>query len=186
MATIVAPMTAEELDAMPDDGIDRELIRGELRETTMTRRNRLHTSSEARIAHELLKWLESQPRPNGNVHSGEVGCNLRRDPVTSVGIDVAYFSAETLNNQSGESTMIDGPPVLAVEILSPSDQQGDIDEKLAEYLDCGVSQVWIVNPTIRTVTIHRSDAPPRLVNEDDELDGEPHLPGFCVPVARFF
>ena len=30
-------MTAEEIMALPDDGIDREMIRGELREMPMTR-----------------------------------------------------------------------------------------------------------------------------------------------------
>ena len=38
MATTSSLMTAEELLALPDDGIDRELIRGELRENPMTTR----------------------------------------------------------------------------------------------------------------------------------------------------
>ena len=58
-------MTAEEFLALPDDGIDRELIRGELRERAMTVRNRFHSSTEARIAHVLDNWLDAAARAPG-------------------------------------------------------------------------------------------------------------------------
>ncbi len=45
MATTSSLMTAEELLALPDDGIDRELIRGELREYPMTTRGVPHIAS---------------------------------------------------------------------------------------------------------------------------------------------
>ncbi len=52
MSTTVSkrPMTTEELLALPEDGLDRELIRGQLREKPMTRRNRWHSRNER---HEL-------------------------------------------------------------------------------------------------------------------------------------
>jgi Uma2 family endonuclease len=43
-----------------------------------------------------------------------------------------------------------------------------------------------MDPHDRTVTIYRPDARPQLFNEDQELNGDPHLPGFRVPVARLF
>src|SRR3954453_9550132 len=99
-------MTAEELMALPDDGIDRWIIRGELREQPsesigwehggrpMTMRNDVHSEILSLIAACLVNWLRTQPRPRGKVLSGEAGFRLRRDPETSVGIDVAYVSAE--------------------------------------------------------------------------------------------
>src|SRR5262245_13029287 len=87
-------MTTEELFAMPDDGMERWLIRGELREKPKTYRNRWHSRVEARIAHLLWEWVERQPRPRGQVLSGEAGCRLRRDPDSTLGIDVMYISAE--------------------------------------------------------------------------------------------
>ncbi len=44
-------MTAEEMLALPEDDIGRELINGELREEPMTRRNQWHSGTEANIAH---------------------------------------------------------------------------------------------------------------------------------------
>ena len=43
MATASSLMTTEELLALPEDGTDRWLIAGELRERPMTKRNRFHS-----------------------------------------------------------------------------------------------------------------------------------------------
>jgi hypothetical protein len=45
-----ALMTFEEFLALPDDGVRRELIRGELRERGMTIRNRHHSRTMSTIA----------------------------------------------------------------------------------------------------------------------------------------
>jgi Uma2 family endonuclease len=178
-------MTTEEMLALPDDGMDRELIRGKLWEQTMTRRSRRHSRAEARVTRLLDEWLETQPEPRGMVVSGEAGFHLARDPDSSVGIDVAYVPPEVAA-VAPEAALFEGPPVLAVEILSPSDTQERIDEKVGVYLDTGVALVWLVNPRFRTVTVYRPDAPPVLFNDEQELTAEPHLPGFRAPVARLF
>jgi Uma2 family endonuclease len=81
---------------------------------------------------------------------------------------------------------MDGSPVLAVEILSPSDIQQDIDEKVDAYLAAGVKLVWIIDPHKQTVLVLRPDAPPRLFNVTETIDAEPHLPGFSAAVAEIF
>jgi len=183
--TSVRPMTTEEMLALPEDGMDRELVRGELREEPMTRRNRLHSRTESRIVHLLESWLEAQPEPRGQIVSGEAGFRLTRDPDTTVGIDVAYVSAEVAALEP-YGVFFEGPPVLAVEVLSPSDKQEDIDEKVLLYLETGVALVWVVNPRFRTVTVFRPDGPPVLFNENQELGQKTNLPGFCVEVAKLF
>src|SRR6266542_2614322 len=87
-------ITTEQLLAMPDDGKERWLIDGELREKEMTRRNRGHSRVEATIAYLLNRWLEKQSSPRGEVLVGEAGVRLRRNPDTTVGVDVAYVSAQ--------------------------------------------------------------------------------------------
>lgn len=179
-------MTTEQLLATPEDGMDRDLIRGELRERPMTRRSRLHARTESRLSYLLNLWLDSQPEPRGEVLAGEAGCILCRDPDTTVGIDVAYISPEMASRQSDETTLFEGPPVLAVEILSPSDKQEDIDEKVEEYLAAKVALVWVVNPRFRTVTVFRSDTEPELFNVRQELSADPYLPGFRIVVKDLF
>jgi Uma2 family endonuclease len=180
-----ATVTLEEMLALPP-GLDRELIRGELRERPMTMRNKKHSRVESRATRFLDAWNDTQPEPRGQVVSGEAGFRLGRDPDTGVGIDVAYVSAEVVAGTPEKSPFFEGPPVLAVEILSPSDSQEDIDEKIALYLEMGVALVWVINPNLRTVLVLRPDAEPELFNVQAELSAEPHLPGFRLPVARLF
>src|SRR5690349_20342695 len=92
--TITIPLTTEDLLALPENGTDRELIRGELREKPVTRRNRRHSRTMVRIGYLLERWLQRQPEPRGEVVCGEAGFRLLRNPDTTVGIDVAYVSAE--------------------------------------------------------------------------------------------
>jgi Uma2 family endonuclease len=190
VAEAVKLMTTEEFLALPDDGAERWLIEGELREAgrgkTMTVRNRWHSRIMVCVSHELESWRRGQPEPRGSVLCGEAGCRLRRDPDTTVGIDVVYVSAKVAVRESEDTTLIDGVPVLAVEILSPNDVQEEIDEKIDRYLQAGVALVWVISPHHRTVQIFRPDAGPELVNDRQELSGEPHLPGFRVPVAQLF
>jgi Uma2 family endonuclease len=184
--TVERGMTVEQFLALPDDGTERQLIRGRLWEQPTTRRNRWHARIEARIAQLLGNWLDDQPEPRGEVFAGEVGTILRRNPDTAVGIDVAYFSAESAARQLNETTLIEGPPVLAVEILSPSDKLEEINEKVDEYLRAGVALIWIIDPHFQTVRVHRPNEAPEMFNVHQRLSGDPHLPGFQIEVSRIF
>lgn len=181
-------LSTEEFLALPDDGIERMLIRGRVYElgSTVTRRNRWHSQVKARIAAVLDRWLETRQEPRGELFSGEAAFRIRREPDTTVGIDVAYASAETMARQAETDRVIDGPPALAVEILSPSDEQEKIVQKVTSYLEAGVGLVWVVDPWFKTVTVHRPDDRLALFAGDDEISGDPHLPGFRVPVSKFF
>jgi len=187
VSTVVStrPMTTEEMLGLPDDGVDRELIRGQLWEKPMTRRNRWHSRVENRIGTVLEVWLETQPEPRGQIVSGEAGFRLSRNPDSTVGIDVAYVSAEVATIDP-EAIYFEGPPVLAVEILSPSDQQEEIDAKVGLYLETGVAEVWVVHPRFRTITVYRPDADPTMFSGSQEITAEPHLPGFRVSLTRLF
>ena len=183
-------MTFEEFMALPDDGMERELIRGivkvrGLKERGMTIRNRFHAEAEAALAMLLGVWLKGLPTPRGKIASGEVGCRLRGTKDSGVGIDVAYLSAELAVGSPRASTVYDGPPILAVEILSPSDTHEDVVEKVRLYLEVG-TVVWLVDPDLKTVTIYRPDSAPSLFSADDHIRDEPYLPGFHAPVSDIF
>jgi Uma2 family endonuclease len=185
VAVETALMNTEQLLALPEDGLDRDLIRGRLRERPMTRRNPRHSNSEARIVHVLATWLEQKTAPKGRLFSGEVGVRIRKAPDTTVGIDVAYFAAADVAT-AFDAALVDAVPVLAVEILSPSDRQEDILDKVEDYLAAGVKQVWVVEPVFRTVTVYRPGAEPAFYTASQRLAGDPDLPGFSVAVGEFF
>jgi Uma2 family endonuclease len=183
--TLVAdspPMTVEEFLALPENGVHRELIQGRVREMGMTVRNRIHSRIEARIVQKLLNWLDLQPHPRGEVVCGEAGFRLKGTKESLVGIDVALVSHELIAQTEKKEKMFDGPPILAVEILAPSDKHEDTVDTVASYLEVG-TVVWVVDPDFQTVTVFRPGNRPRAFNIDDELQADADLPGFRVRVA---
>ncbi len=178
--------TVHDLLAMPDDGKDRWLIRGQLREQEMTKRNRFHAALTGRLCQLIGVWIDTQPQPRGEVYGGEAGVYLARNPDTCVGIDVVYVGPEVVAAQTDETTLIEGVPTLVVEILSPYDVKKDVTEKVNDYLAAGVPLVWVIDPDYQSVTVHRPGQPVELFNTTQPLSADPHLPGFTVPVVSLF
>lgn len=177
-------MSIEEFLQLPDDGVERELIQGRVEESGVTVRNRQHSRCLIEVGSVLNTWARRSN--DATVVGGEVGFVLSRDPNTVVGIDVAVVARDLLRSQDDDSTLIHGAPVVAVEILSPSDTQAQIRAKTKRYLDHGVAAVWLVDPDEKTVRIHRAHRPPELLNESQRIQGQPELPGFSVDIQQVF
>ena len=79
-------------------------------------------------------------------------------------------------------------PALAVEVLSPSNTRGEMDDKLAQYFASGTRLVWLVDRSTRTVDVFTSPdrAAARRLGLDDTLTGDPVLPGFTLVLAELF
>lgn len=185
-ATAKRRMTEAEFLALPDDGVRRWLIDGEVREYGMTVRNRDHSRVMMRVGQLLGNWLDGQPTPRGELVGGEAGFRMPGNPPEVVGIDVAYVDADLASQSSQATTLFDGVPILAVEVLSPSDTQDWIRERVASLLNGGVKVVWIVDPEDETVRVRRKGVPAKALDTTQELTAEPELPGFRVPVASLF
>jgi hypothetical protein len=122
-AVTAAPLlTSEELLALPDDDeIARELFRGELREAPMTKRSVGHSKAVSTVSAVLTQWCNQRRGLRGMVVGGEAACRIRRDPDTTIGVDVAQYVAPDLAARTAKKArFVDGAPVLAVEVLSPS------------------------------------------------------------------
>jgi Uma2 family endonuclease len=180
------PMTSAEFLALPDDGIERDLIRGQLREHGMTRRNRRHSRTTTNLANILKSWLERQQGRKGEVLTGDAAFRLSQNPDSTVGIDLAYISEELSNQSPDDAFLIDGAPVLAVEILSPSDTHKDLVDKVQLYLESGVAVIWIVDPDLQNLTVYRPGTDAMLLASSHEVIGDPELPGLRVRVADIF
>ena len=188
MSTDTKLYTWQDLLDMPDDGVERWIIEGELFEgdSEMTRRNRRHSRLVATISQLIKNWLDQQPEPRGEVVAGEAGFRICEDPDTTVGIDVAYVSPETAAANADDVALIVGVPVLAVEILSPSDVQKNIAKKVTSYLKYGVQSVWVVDPDFGAITVHSPNAAPDLFNKTHSIADVPGMPGFQPSVQTIF
>ncbi|MGC1276029.1 MAG: Uma2 family endonuclease [Planctomycetaceae bacterium] len=130
-----------------------------------------------------LLWIYARQRKRGYVCSNDSGVVLGRAPDTVRGPDVMFFDDGKSAAEIAATGYAEDPPVLSVEVLSPSDRPA---RKVAQYLRAGVRLVWVVDPEIREVTVHRPDAEPQLLDADAVLSGGDELPGFECRVVEFF
>jgi Uma2 family endonuclease len=77
-------------------------------------------------------------------------------------------------------------PDLAVEIISLTNSADDVAEKLEEYFQVGVRQVWVVYPRQSKIYVYRSTTAIQVVAPGGELEGGDVLPGFRLPVKDIF
>jgi Uma2 family endonuclease len=102
--------------------------------------------------------------------------------------DAAYvsYSRWPKNRRKPTTNAWNVLPELMVEVMSPSDLAEEIMEKLKEYFDSGVTRVWVVYPRFELVYVYESFTTVTILTRDQELVGEPFLPGFRLPIAELF
>jgi Uma2 family endonuclease len=101
--------------------------------------------------------------------------------------DVAYISWERIpGDEFPRAPIGELAPELAVEILSPGNTKGELDQKLKDYFRAGARLVWYVDPEARTVRVFTSPKRSALLIEADTLDGGKVLPGFTLPIKKWF
>jgi Uma2 family endonuclease len=98
--------------------------------------------------------------------------------------DVSFVKKENLPTRLRSYPNI--VPDLVVEVESPGDDPYQTEAKVRLYLEAGVSLVWLVRPYSRTVEVHRKNEKPRLLTEDEELEGDPVLSGLRIKLSDVF
>lgn len=113
------------------------------------------------------------------------GYVLRRAPLVIRAPDVSFVRENRLPREK-QSELFEGAPDLAIEIVSPSNSASDLQEKIAEYLEAGTQLVWVIYPRTRSVAVHQPNGEVRVLGSNEILIAPSLLPGFEVPIARFF
>ncbi len=74
------------------------------------------------------------------------------------------------------------PLFIAVEVLSPDERVGNLQDRVDDYLNAGVKYVWVVNPDTKRGYIHTSEG------SHDATDGVLRTadPNIEVPLAELF
>jgi Uma2 family endonuclease len=182
MATKKGTLTAEELLSLPDDGFRHELVEGRL--VTMPPTGWQHGSAVVTLGSLLHAFVRSNGL--GIVGAGEPGFILSRNPDTVRAPDVAFVSQGRLPEGELPTGYLPFAPDLVAEVVSPNDRPREVEAKAQAWLRAGVRVVWVVHPGNRTVTIYESGRKARMLSHDEELLGDPVLPGFRCSVGEFF
>lgn len=181
MATATRLITAERFARMQFE-LPAELVRGEVVEMPPTEVP--HGIVCGNVGNPLFNWAKA--KDSGFVAFNDAGIITHRKPDSVRGPDVMFFPLDRLPGGKAPSGLTDLLPSLIVEVRSPSDRWKSIFEKIAEYFDRGISEVWIVDYRKRTVHVCRADDDPVILTENDVIASESVLPGFSCPVRDFF
>ena len=100
--------------------------------------------------------------------------------------DFAFTRYDRFPNSEVPDGFVEFAPDLAVEIISPSEEPGDMARKVSEYFASGARQVWHMFPEMQTVTVFYSSAESIIYQPEDELDLSDIFPGFRTRVSGLF
>lgn len=171
--------TVDDLDSLKGDF---ELDEGRL--VPVTQPKRRHGKVCARLTTRLQ--IHCDKTGQGEVLSNDTGFILHRNPDTLRGPDIAVIQAERLEGLP-EDCHPEMAPDLAIEVVSPANSPGDLQRKVAQYLEAGTSLVWVVYPARRTVAVYTGgEGLVQLLGDGQELIGDPVLPGFRCSIVDLF
>jgi Uma2 family endonuclease len=175
-------LTAEDLLKLPRGRFRYELIEGELKQMSPAGHDR------GRIAMELSAPLHQYVKANnlGKVYAAETGFLLKTDPDTVRAPDIAFIRQERVAEVGRSKGYWRDAPDLAVEVMSPSDSVGKLEDKIQMWIEAGTRLVWVISPKLGTVTVYRSLMDIQTLTEKDVLDGGDVVQGFKFPVAELF
>ncbi len=173
-------MTTEHTE--PDHAPEPYLLRGkQLYRPVPQWHWRIQRSAMA-LAKCLDEWHTRLPEPTYGVFSG-AGFLLRELPPTAIRLPLSVVRGQfpTL-----ESDWVPTLPLLVVDVFVGADTYGNLEDRVDEYLACGVPLVWVLTPRSKTVTVHRPNAAVLAFDVRGTLDGFDELPGFSCRVADLF
>jgi Uma2 family endonuclease len=172
-------LSIEEFFNLPNvDAGKRELIEGELIELPPA--TAPHNTIADCIADALKDYLKSQGEPRHRARM-EAGFEISTPRRSWLQPDVALLHPDQLINAS---SYYQGAPLIAIEVISPSNTPRNIDRKRLIYLAHGSEEVWVVYPETKTVTTKRA-IDGVLVPQEQAITST-LLPGFRLDFTGLF
>ena len=182
VATDEKLLTADEFWALPESRRQMELVRGRIEYMNMP--GPRHGQICARVVRIFDRFADEHEL--GHVLCNDSGVVTEHDPDTVRGMDVSFYSYSRLPKGPLPARYVDVVPELVVEVRSPDDRWSRILKKVSEYLEAGVTAVCVLDPKTETARVYSAEETEQILTADQELLFPDILPGFAVPVRRFF
>jgi Uma2 family endonuclease len=182
MVTLGRRFTYDDLESIPQEraGDRHEIIAGELVVTpSPVPRHQIVSINLTRILDQFVFAREL-----GTLLYAPIDIRFSADNVL---IPDIVFIAQARDDIIGEK-VIEGPPDLVVEILSPGTRQRDLKTKRALYARFGVAEYWLVDPEVRTVTMLNlvDDSYETIPSAENGTIHSHVLPGLAVDPSAVF
>jgi len=159
-----------------------ELVKGQLREVPMA------SQKHGRICLVTGRLMDEHAEKHdlGRVTTNDSFVQTKTNPDTTRGADVSFYSYARLPKGKVPEGLLPVSPDLIVEVRSPSERWTALFAKVVEYLEAGVRVVIVLDEPTGTASVYRPDELQQIFHNGDALVVPDVLPGFSVPVARFF
>ena len=102
--------------------------------------------------------------------------------------DVSWVTIAKWNSLSKQQQRRFAPtdPDFVIELMSPTDELSELQNKMKEYMDCGVRLGWLINPDEKQVEIYRQQEEPEILSNLQTISGESVLPNLIVNLQDIF
>lgn len=175
-STAAAPrrLTVDDLLLFPEDGKRRELVDGRVVEWDVP--NFDHGFLLVALSSVLRAFVREHRL--GVVVGGDLMVRILGSNFDARGADIAFYPRRTIPADTAIA-VTDHVPALVVELISPSDRAGDMQEKIDDWRRTGVRLIWYLNARTGTTTVYEGERV-AAVTADETLTGGDILPGFSV------
>ncbi|MEO1690572.1 MAG: Uma2 family endonuclease [Cyanobacteria bacterium J06631_6] len=131
-------------------------------------------------------WNWNNQTKLGIVFDSSTGFKLPNGAVRSP--DVSWVTIAKWNSLSKQQQRKFAPitPDFVIELMSPTDELSELQNKMKEYIDCGVRLGWLINPDEKQVEIYRRQEELVVLNNPQTLSGEEILPDLTVNLQDIF
>ena len=131
-------------------------------------------------------WNWNNKTKLGIVFDSSTGFKLANGAVKSP--DVSWIELSHWNSLSEKQQRKFAPiaPDFVIELVSPTDDITELQQKMAEYLDCGVKLGWLIDPDEKQVEIYRQGKEKEILDNPHSLSGENVLPDLTVDLTDIF
>jgi Uma2 family endonuclease len=129
-------------------------------------------------------WYWNRQAKMGVMFDSSTGFKLSNGAIRSP--DVSWIATERWNSLSDKQKRGFAPidPDFVIELMSLTDDLSTIQQKMTEYLDCGVKLGWLINPNNQEVEIYRLGKDKVTLSNPSSLSGEDILSGLTVNLAE--
>ncbi|MFW6237977.1 MAG: Uma2 family endonuclease [Halanaerobiales bacterium] len=141
-----------------------------------------------RVSRRLQRMLEDyiwEKDPDGEIFNAPLDVTFGEINVLQP--DLLYIQGEDQNLI--KEKRIDGPPLLVVEIISPSSGGRDRVQKMNIYKKAGVKHYWIVDPEKKTCecfTLKNDEYTLTLSGMEDDVIEHPEFPDLKIPLKTLW
>ena len=137
--------------------------------------------SNAHLTYQLLAWTEKDM--TGVCFGNTAGFILPNGAIRSP--DASWIKREKWESLTAEQRkkFIPFCPDFAVELRSPSDTFTELNLKMPEYRENGMSLGWLIEPFKRKVYVYEPNQEVVILDNPEMVSADPLLPGFTLDLT---